>query len=78
MVSLIGIDVSKAKLDVDVLRPDGRHRSKNALGGVNESGKAHSAECRDRAIPVERNRADQLTLSQQSCNRLRGRISRQK
>jgi len=24
----IGIDVSKAKLDVDVLRPDGRHRSK--------------------------------------------------
>lgn len=24
----IGIDVSKAKLDVDILRPDGRHRSK--------------------------------------------------
>jgi hypothetical protein len=25
----IGIDVAKAKLDVDILRPDGRHRGKN-------------------------------------------------
>ncbi len=25
----IGIDVAKAKLDVDILRPDGRHRCKN-------------------------------------------------
>jgi hypothetical protein len=24
----IGIDVAKAKLDVDILRPDGRHRGK--------------------------------------------------
>ena len=35
----IGIDISKAKLDVDVLRPDGRHRSKkfaNTLKGHNE------------------------------------------
>lgn len=35
----IGIDVSKAKLDVDVLRPDGRHRSKkfaNTPKGHNE------------------------------------------
>lgn len=35
----IGIDVSKAKLDVDVLRPDGRHRSKkfaNTLKGHDE------------------------------------------
>ncbi len=24
----IGIDVAKAKLDVDILRPDGRHRCK--------------------------------------------------
>lgn len=27
-IHFIGIDVSKARLDVDVLRPDGRHRSK--------------------------------------------------
>ncbi len=26
----IGIDTAKEKLDVDVLRPDGRHRTKNA------------------------------------------------
>lgn len=51
---------------------------KMRLVALMNPGKAHSAECRDRAIPVERNRADQLTLSQQSCNRLRGRISRQK
>ncbi len=32
----IGIDVAKAKLDVDILRPDGRHRCKkfdNTLSG---------------------------------------------
>ena len=27
-IHFIGIDVAKAKLDVDMLRPDGRHRSK--------------------------------------------------
>ncbi len=27
----IGIDTAKEKLDVDVLRPDGRHRTKNSL-----------------------------------------------
>lgn len=27
----IGIDTAKDKLDVDVLRPDGRHRTKNSL-----------------------------------------------
>ncbi len=35
----IGIDVAKAKLDVDMLRPDGRHRSKkfaNTPGGHDE------------------------------------------
>lgn len=27
----IGIDTAKEKLDVDVLRSDGRHRTKNSL-----------------------------------------------
>ena len=33
----VGIDVSKAKLDVDILRPDGRHRSKK----FNNTSKGH-------------------------------------
>ncbi|EPG4209251.1 transposase, partial [Klebsiella michiganensis] len=38
-IHFIGIDVAKAKLDVDMLRPDGRHRSKkfaNTPGGHDE------------------------------------------
>ena len=38
-IRFIGIDVAKAKLDVDMLRPDGRHRSKkfaNTPGGHDE------------------------------------------
>ncbi|ELE42132.1 hypothetical protein A1U5_03161 [Escherichia coli KTE66] len=31
-----------------------------ASGGVDESGKPHFAECRDRALPAERNRAGSL------------------